>query len=86
MSQRGPAKKKPEEEEPVKRLLFDASHNEVLDITSDEYKPLREFLKQIIQRSAKKSRVAINLPVQLEKILDFPRSMRFALQALDFLA
>ena len=46
MSQRGPAKKKPEADEPVKRLLFDASHNEVLDITSDEYKPLREFLKK----------------------------------------
>jgi len=41
------AKKPPaEEEEPIKRLLFDASHNEVLDITSDEYKPLREFLKE----------------------------------------
>jgi hypothetical protein len=47
MSRRGPAKKKPEpEKEPPKRLLFDAGHNEVLDITADEYKPLREFLKQ----------------------------------------
>ena len=46
MSKRGPAAKNEPEEEPPKRLLFDASHNEVLDITADEYKPLREFLKQ----------------------------------------
>jgi len=39
-------KPRPVEEEPIKRLLFDASHNEVLDITSEEYKPLREFLKE----------------------------------------
>lgn len=41
------AKKQPEPtEEPPRRLLFDSSHNEVLDITSDEYKPLRDFLKE----------------------------------------
>lgn len=43
------SKKKPEpvkEKEEPKRLLFDSSHNEVLDITSDEFKPLREFLKE----------------------------------------
>ncbi|MHA1150052.1 MAG: hypothetical protein ACTSR8_17595 [Promethearchaeota archaeon] len=42
------AKKKPLEEvkEEPKRLLFDSSHGEVLDITADEYKHLREFLKE----------------------------------------
>ena len=40
------AKKSPEQPEEVKRLLFDSSHNEVLDITADEYKPLRDFLKE----------------------------------------
>ncbi|MFO8020106.1 MAG: hypothetical protein R6U96_15885 [Promethearchaeia archaeon] len=32
--------------EETKTILFDSSHNEVLDITSDEYKPLRDFLKE----------------------------------------
>ncbi len=50
MSKKSPVKKdekKPEaSKEPPKRLLFDASHSNGLDITSEEYKPLREFLKQ----------------------------------------
>ncbi|MHA1281530.1 MAG: hypothetical protein ACTSVV_10870 [Promethearchaeota archaeon] len=41
-----PKKPQEEEKEEPKRLLFDSSHGEVLDITSDEYKPLRDFLKQ----------------------------------------
>ena len=45
MSQKNPKADATEKEEP-RRLLFDASHNEVLDITSDEYTLLREFLKE----------------------------------------
>ena len=40
------AKTEPQEEEEVKRLLFDSSHGEVLKITDDEFKHLRSFLKE----------------------------------------
>ena len=45
LSRKAPAKKEEVKEEP-KKLLFDASHKEALDITADEYKQLRDFLKE----------------------------------------
>ncbi|MHA1343858.1 MAG: DUF7408 domain-containing protein [Promethearchaeota archaeon] len=43
---RQPKKKEVEEKEEPRRLLFDSSHGEVLDITADENKFLRDFLKE----------------------------------------
>lgn len=52
MSKKMPATKKEQEKkkevpkEPPKKLLFDASHQNILDITAPDYKPLRDFLKE----------------------------------------
>ena len=46
LSKKGTTKPSEEVKEEPKRLLFDASHGEVLDITAESAKPLRDFLKQ----------------------------------------